>query len=376
VKYCDICILPSTRPGIRFDPLTNKCSCSFSRGQSRKSAREREVEFLELVKDVKSHNKNWDCVIPVSGGKDSTWQTLKALEYGLKPLCITWKTPGRTELGQRNLQNLINLGVDHFDVSISPKIERELTKQAFLRIGIPALPMHMALFSIPTRIAISLNIPLILWGENSAFEYGGTDEDANSFTLTKDWLTRYGVNGGTVIEDWISKKLSKKDLFLYTYPDDAEITEAGIKAVFLGYFFDWSPREAYKVAASKGFKAADKPVVGSFNFADVDEAFIMTVHHWLKWYKFGITRDWDNLSLDIRANKISREKAIKILKEKGEDIPLKEIQSFCNYIQISTSDFFDAAEKFRNPDIWVFDPSLNHFKIRNFLIDDFDWRNK
>ena len=372
MNYCKTCILPDSRPGIKLDGLSKQCK-SCARVNDVKALKSRNQAFEKLVKRIKTKNREWDCVIPVSGGKDSTWQTIKALESDLKPLCISWKTPGRTVLGQENLENLISLGVDHIDVTVNPKVEKEFTKQAFIKLGIPALPMHMALFSIPTKMALKLNIPLIIWGENSAYEYGGNDEDAESMILTHKWLKSHGVNGGTDISQWITGSLKKNDLLLYDYPSEKEIAETGLEAVFLGYFFDWSPQEAYETASKHGFKAAEKAVIGTYNFADIDEAFIMSVHHWLKWYKFGITRDWDNLSIDIRNRKISRSEAIEIIRTKGEQTPKKQIEMFCSYIEMSTKVFYETAEKFRNDKIWILDSNDGVKKIKDFLIPDFNW---
>ena len=135
----------------------------------------------------------YDCIIPVSGGKDSTWQVITALDYGLKPLCVTWKTPARNTLGAKNLQNLVNLGVDHIDFSINPKVERRFTLKAFEGLGSPVIPMHMALHAIPLQFAVNFRVPLILWGENSAYEYGGQDEALKGVRLTHAWLKKYGV---------------------------------------------------------------------------------------------------------------------------------------------------------------------------------------
>ena len=228
MKYCDICILPSTRPNLEF--TANGCNCSKHHALSNpRDFKKLECEFREIVNLVKSKNRPWDCVIPVSGGKDSTWQTVKALEYGLKPLCVTWRTPGRTPLGKKNLDNLIALGVDHIDFSINPTIEKAFTRNAFERAGIPALPMHYAIFAIPTQIAVQQRIPLVLWGENSAFEYGGNDRLATSKHLTHDWLKKYGVNGNTEIDDWVSSELKIQDLAMYRYPSISEIKSADVQ---------------------------------------------------------------------------------------------------------------------------------------------------
>ena len=124
MKYCKKCILPDTRPNINFNEDGVCDACCSSEKKLNIDWREREINFNEIVKKVKSLNKPYDCVIPVSGGKDSTWQTIKALEYGLNPLCVTWKSPARNKLGQKNLDNLIHLGVNHIDFSINEIIER------------------------------------------------------------------------------------------------------------------------------------------------------------------------------------------------------------------------------------------------------------
>ena len=126
------------------------------------------VIWLERLKKKKDVGLCYSCF----WGKDSTWQVVKALEYGLKPLCVTWKTPARGSLGQKNLDNLVNLGIDHVDFSINPDVEKRFTFKALSEKGSVAIPMHMAIFAIPLRIANNFKIPLVLWGENSGLEYG------------------------------------------------------------------------------------------------------------------------------------------------------------------------------------------------------------
>src|SRR5207248_9480531 len=109
------------------------------------------------------------------------------------PLAVTWKPPARSEIGQKNLENLIQLGVDHIDYQVNPKVEKKFLYQALVRYGTTALPMHMALFNIPLTIAIKYDIPLVVWGENSAFEYSGTGDESRGFRLDSQWLKKYGL---------------------------------------------------------------------------------------------------------------------------------------------------------------------------------------
>jgi N-acetyl sugar amidotransferase len=372
ITYCSKCILPNTRPNIRFDRNGNNCNCATSEKKAGICWASREQQWHRVVSDVKAKQAVYDCVIPVSGGKDSTWQVLKALESDLKPLCVTWRTPIRTELGEANLRNLISLGVNHFDVTIDPKVEKRFTLKAFEKLGSPVIPMHMALHAIPLQIAVNFRIPLILWGENSAYEYGGDDESLKGVHLTHSWLKKYGVTNGTTAEHWVAPDLTRRDLAPYFWPSDQAQSEAGVTAVFLGHYFRWDPHETFEISRAHGFKAASQPKTGYYNFADIDDGFLITIHHWMKWYKFGFTRLWDNLSLEIRAGRITRKQAIDLLREIGEEVPRQEIEGFCDYVGISESRFFEIAESFRNKTIWV-DSGNGKWRIEGFLIENWSW---
>lgn len=373
MKYCNNCLLPDTRPNliILTDGICNACH-SWHDKKININWNDRRSLLLQLVKNIKKKSSNWDCIIPVSGGKDSTWQVIKALELGLKPLCITWKTPARNALGQKNLDNLINLGVDHIDYSINPTVEKIFTIEALKKAGSIAIPMHMALFAIPLRMAVNYKIPLVLWGENSAMEYGGTNEAMLGFKMTNEWLKKYGVTQGTIAEDWVSDQLSLKDLSSYIWPTDSELENTDVTAAFLGWYLPWDPVETYAVAKKYGFEAlSDKPKTGYYQFADVDDEFIITIHHWLKWYKFGFTRLWDNLSIEIRSNRLSRENALDIVRKVGDEYPKEAIQKFCQWAQLTETKFLEIAHIFRNKNIWI--QQGNYWKIKNFLLADWEW---
>ncbi len=372
LAYCSRCILPNTRPNISFDANGDNCNCATAEKKAVVDWAGREAQFRSLVAETKAKARPYDCVIPVSGGKDSTWQVVKALEYGLRPLCVTWRTPGRNALGESNLRNLINLGVNHVDFSIDPQVERKFTVKAFERLGSPVIPMHMALHAIPLQFAVNFGIPLIIWGENSAYEYGGDDESLKGVRLTHAWLKKYGVTNSTSAQDWVDHELSAQDLTPYVWPSDEAQDEAGVKAEFLGHYFRWDPHETFEVARKHGFAADEKPKTGFYAFADVDDDFLITIHHWMKWYKFGFTRLWDNLSLEIRSGRMTREEAIEIVRKAGEELPQQEIARFCRYADISESRFFDIAETFRNKDIWIRGDD-GAWRLDGFLIDGWRW---
>jgi hypothetical protein len=141
--------------------------------------------------------------------------------------------------------------------------------------------------------------------------------------------------------------------------------------VFLGFFFEWDPQKTFEVARKHGFEAATEARTGLYEFADIDDDFI-SIHHWLKWYKFGFSRTFDNLSLEIRNGRLTRDEAIEILRERGDDTPIEDIARCCDYMQISLDDFFDICERFRNTDVWT-KRDDGTWVIDDFLIPDWDW---
>ncbi len=372
MRYCTKCILPDTRPNIRFDSEGVCDACNNHNIKQDIDWQKREQAFRIIVDNAKKRSKGYDCIIPVSGGKDSTWQVVTCLKYGLSPLAVTWKAPARTEIGQKNLTNLINLGVDHIDYQINPNVEKKFLYKSLVKYGSTAISMHMGIYNLPLNLAVKLNIPLVIWGENSAFEYGGDYDETKGFRVDNNWLKKYGVTHGTTAEDWLSEGFTKKKLAPYFKPSDEELESKGISAIFLGYYFKWDPENSLRVARDHGFKVREEgPKTGYYNYADIDDDFI-SIHHWIKWYKFGFTRLYDNLSLEIRNGRMTREQAIEIINQKGDETPYDDIEKFCKFIGITKDHFFQVCDRFRNLNIWV--KENNIWKIKDFLIKDWKWK--
>jgi N-acetyl sugar amidotransferase len=362
-------VLPDTRPNLVIGPdgVCNACRTHGRKPDVDWAARAR--DFAALAALARAWGSRHDCVIPVSGGKDSTWQTVVCLEHDLNPLAVTWRTPARTELGQRNLDNLVSLGVDHVDYTVDPNVEARFMLASFARFGTTAIPMHMALFNIPLTIAVRFRIPLVVWGENSAVEYGG-EAAQHGFRLDRAWLDRFGVMHGTTAADWVSETLTERDLAPYYGPDDDELAVAGTHAVFLGHYFGWDPERSLAVAREHGFRPGDRARTGLYNYADIDDDLI-SIHHWLKWLKFGFTRTFDNLSLEIRNGRLTREQALDVLRRRGDETPHADIDRFCELTGIDRARFFEIAERFRNRDIWTRRDGT--WVIEGFLVTDWDW---
>lgn len=366
LAWCKKCILPNSKPNLFLNKEGICYPCINYENRKKINWKSRANLFELLVKKIKKKNKNYDCLIPVSGGKDSTWQTSMALKYGLRCLAFTWKPIARTSIGEKNLKNLISLGVDHVDWTINPQLEKKLMLISLKKFGSTAIPMHIAIHNISRYLSSKLDIPLILWGENSDQEYGSGK--LNIFNLNNLWRKKYSVTQNAKINDFATNNMSKKEL-LSLFP---KYKNSNPKEVFLGSFFKWDPKQTFYFSKKIGFNEDIKPRVGTYNFADIDDDFI-SIHHWIKWYKFGFTRDFDNLSIEIRSGRISRHNAIKVIKKNINSLPMSDIKKFCLTTGISLRTFFKIITKFRNKKIWFYDDKNKIWKIKNFIIENYDW---
>ena len=353
MKYCKFCVLPNTRPGLVLSDNDRCNACENHASKSNIDWSQRHERFLLLAKQVKSLDRRYDCLIPVSGGKDSHWQVIKCLESGLHPLTWTCRPPLPTPIGQKNLENLKSLGVDHIYFSPNPKVEKKFTYQSLCRYGSTAIPVHMAMFQFSFQLACNFDIPLIVWGENAAFEYGSELEELTGFCLNQDWFKVHGNTFGTWAEDWCQFGFSLTELSAYLGPSDEVMNQSGVRGIFLGYYYRWDPENIKNMAIASGFQADESgPKTGIYNYADLDDHLI-SVHHFAKYYKFGFSRIQDNLSIEIRNNRISRSDAVEIINSKETDIPHEDIDRCCEYLDITTDHFFEQMEMFRNHKLWT-----------------------
>ena len=250
MNICKKCAMPSTKPDLHFDEsgICDACHSQISKN-TEIDWKQREQEFLGLVKENRS-NSDYDCVIGVSGGKDSTFQVIKVLELGLNPLCIVFEPTIPTKIGKRNLENLNSLGVDLIHIKRNPIVYKKLAKEAFIRTGDNEWQHHVGIFTTVPKFAAKFNIPLIIWVESPQIEYGGPAASKTRNNLDRQWLEEFGGLLGNRITDMIGVDgLTKKDLSLYTYTSDEEINRVGVTGLFLGYYFKWDLRKVVKTVS-------------------------------------------------------------------------------------------------------------------------------
>ena len=375
MKICSKCIMPATKPDLHFDEVgvCDACNSQVSKNEDI-NWKDREKEFLNIVSRNKK-NPDYDCIVGVSGGKDSTYQVLKVLELGLNPLCICFEPTVPTDIGRKNLENLNNLGVDLIHIKRNPIVYKKLAKEAFQRTGDNEWQHHVGIFTTVPKFAVIFNIPLIIWGESPQIEYGGPAASKTRNTLDRQWLEEFGGLLGNRISDMVGVDgLTKKDLSLYTYASDDDIKRVGVTGLFLGYYFKWDLREVVKKAKDHGFSVLDRPVETTYeNFENLD-CYSNHLHDYLKYVKYGFGRATDNACLDIRLGYISREEGVRLVNKYDGIPPTKAIKEYLKYTGFSRQEFDRIVDSYTSKKIFKRDESGKFIRdIDNSLVRKEDY---
>ena len=372
IKYCKTCLFPNTKPDLYFNEggicdacISAKQKNIFTSNQPNKVIdwEDRRLELLKLLKEKKKFNKSpYDCVVPVSGGKDSTWQVYIAKkELKLKVLAVTFDQFDQTETGLHNLNVLRNIGVDHIHVTLNPNVLKQLVLKGLEIVGDPYWVNHVGMFTVPITIATKFSIPLVIYGENPQFEYGGPEFSRSKMIMDKRWRQEFSGMRGFREEDMIDNNINDEDLTLLKYPSDEEIKQNNISAIFLGHFFRWDPIEHTNFVMSFGWKALPKAPAGSWvDYENCDMKFI-DIRERIKFLKYGYGRATDQLNIAIRLNKISRGQALEIARRLDGKISEENLDSFSKFLGITKSKLITTINSYVNYEIFTL-TRKNEFK--------------
>ena len=371
IEYCKKCIYPNTKPNLVFDKkgICNACK-NFSK-RKKINWKTREKEFLQLIKKQRKYNKSsWDCLIPVSGGKDSFYQIIKCKEMGLKPLCVNATTCDLTNLGKKNLETMKGLNVDIINVTVSKKVRSKINKFTLETVGDISWPEHVGIYTIPVIMAVKFGINVLIWGENPQNEYGGPGKTSSNKFRDLKWVEDYGGMLGLRLSDIMQfLNLDKSDLQWFKYPKNDEIKKINLKGLFLGYYFPWNGYDNFKIAKKNGFIENKKIVEGTlYKFENLDN-YQTGIHDYFKYLKYGYSRITDHLSLFIRRGKISRNEAVKIAKRFDGKFPSKyldkSLKEILKNIDLSEKDFHKICDKFTNTSIFKRNKDGKFIKNKN-----------
>jgi len=373
--------MPDTRPDLFLDKdgVCNACRSFESRKEVDWAARRKELDVL-LDKCRSRSAGNWDCIVPVSGGKDSTFQVIRMLQLGMNPLCVTATTCDLSEVGRDNIQNIKELGVDYVEFSPNPIVRRKLNRIGLSQVGDIAWPEHVGIFTIPVRAAVQFNVPMLIWGENSQNEYGGPAAASDNNVLDRRWLEEFGGLLGLRVSDLIGiDGLRERDLIPYTYPSDEELRRVGVTGLFLGYYLPWDGYSNALLAQAFGFKSLTTTVEGSVvNYENIDN-HQHGIHDYFKFLKFGFGRATDIASLHTRRGRITREDAMELVRRHDGKFPWtylgKPLEKILEPLDWTVDDFVKICDRFTNKKLFRRDAKGDLIRDKHGNLDKVNWDN-
>ena len=358
LTYCKKCVMPNTKPDLYLDEVG---ICNACRSYENRKEVDWHARYDELLKLLEKYRRkdgaNWDCIVPVSGGKDSTYQVVRMLQLGLNPLCVTSTTCHLSELGRKNIESLKHLGVDHVQISPNPSVRAKLNRIGLTQVGDISWPEHVGIFTIPVRAAVQFNVPLIVWGENSQNEYGGPAAAAGNNVLNRRWLEEFGGLLGMRVTDLIGQEgIEAKHLIQYTYPSDEELLRVGVTGLFLGHYIPWDGLSNSLIAQVSGFQTYEKVVEGSMvNYENLDN-YQTGIHDYFKFLKFGFGRATDLACLHIRRGRLTRQDGLEAVKRLDGLFPWeylgKSLEDILSPLDMTIDEFINICDSFTNKKIF------------------------
>ena len=369
MKYCKKCLYPDTKPQLIFDENGVCSACVNADLKEKIDWNEKRRELYRILEKFRNKNgTNYDCIIPVSGGKDSHYQTyVIKKEFGLNPLVVNFHPQDQTELGRKNLENLKKIGVDCIEFTPNPDVYLKLSRFGLKELGDFQWPEHLGIFTIPVQIAVKYNIPLIIWGENPQLEYGKPTDINNETILDKRWTEE---NGGYFLDkikpiDMIKYGFKLEDLYPYIYPPDDEIRKVGVTGIFLGTYLKWNIFEQLKFVKGIGFEENNENKEGTYNGWENLDVYFTVFHDYFKFLKYGFGRATDHASIEIRYGRISREEGLELVKKHEGKIPRKFLKKFLEFADLTMEEFLEICNKFTNKEIFKVDENMNIVRDSN-----------
>lgn len=354
MKYCKQCVMPDTRPGIKFDKdgICSACQSYEHRKEIDWDKRYKELE--ELCDKYRGMNgTSFDCAIAVSGGKDSHYQVYLMKEvFKMNPILFSVEDNFKmTEAGKHNLQNISEeFGCPIISLKPDRKAQKTLMKYTFETYGKPTWFIDRLIYTFPMHMAIKFNTPLLVYGENVSYEYGGSDAEE---TYSARNLLKNGVASDISYEELLELDgITEQVLELTKAPTEAELDQ--LDPMYVSYFIPWNSISNYQLAKSRGFHDLTHEWKRTNHIEDFDQidtpAYL--VHAWLKYPKFGHAAATDYAARYVRYGELTREEAVELVKKHDHALDPRSVREFCEFMGYRESEFWSVIDNLYNRDIF------------------------
>lgn len=360
MHYCKRCVYPEVAVNIILDDEGVCSACRVAEEFEKLTPEfweQRKKRFIELIDQYRNKDQsNYDCIIAVSGGKDSYWQTyLIKKAYGLNPLLVTYHGNNYLPEGQANLDRMRDVfGVDHMVFGPSVETLRKLNRLCYKKMGDMNWHAHAGIKIVPIIAAIRFNIPLVVWGEIT-WTVSGMFSPDDYVEYNKRTVVEHDLRG----YDWRNmldeeEGIESKDLLWLRFPSDEDLTRVSVRGAYIGNFHKWDPNvHARRMHEEYGFEYAKQPFERTYRtMSNLDDMHENGIHDYMKFIKFGYGRASDHASKDIRDGYITREQGIELVRKYDHVKPRRDLERWLEYVGMTEEEFDRIADTFRNPRVW------------------------
>ncbi|MDP2973423.1 MAG: N-acetyl sugar amidotransferase [Candidatus Diapherotrites archaeon] len=359
MRFCTRCVYPETSAiKMTFDEKGVCSGCRVAEEKEKIDWAKRKEMLAKILEKYKNRDgSNYDCIIPVSGGKDSHFQAhVIKEEFGMNPLLVTFNHEFNTRKGIRNLANMVEkLGIDHIRFTPNPKVIRKLARVSMRKMGDMCWHCHSGIFTYPVQIAVKFKIPLIIWGEHGQSDLSGMFSHNDMVEMTQKCRRDWGLRGFET-NDMVDEEegITLSDLKPFIYPSDKEIESVGVRGIYLSNFIPWNGKKQTELMMKLyDFETAEQE--RTYNCYENVECFHCGgAHDYLKWLKFGYGRATDHASQDIRLQRMTREEGIEMVEKFDGKRPC-DLDLVLKYLGMTEEEFVACVDNMRDPRTWARD---------------------
>jgi len=362
MRYCLRCCYPeNTKPFIIFDDEGVCSGCRTFEQRMNIDWAQKELELKQILQHYKDYAKEkdlpFDCIIPVSGGKDSHYQTYLITQvYKMRPLLVAYNHAYNSRLGLRNLNNLVEkFGCDLIRYNTNPQTARKLSLYMLSKVGDVTWHHHAGIFTFPIQTAVRYKIPLIIWGEHGEAFLRGMHNIDDNVEFTKKQRQEHSMRGfepEDILNELDNENITKTDLAPFFYPSDEEIASVGVRGVYLGNFIPWNQKEQAELMIKKYNFETFQTREDTFNLHSSIDDFFEVTHNYCKYLKFGYGRCTDHASNEIRHQRMAREEGIEMIKKYEYLKRPKNLDVFLKFAGITEKEFLQKINHLRDPAVW------------------------
>ena len=344
LQYCTRCCVPETQEGVEFDELGICTACQSSEEKMHISWEQREKQLRKIFDEARAKSgANYDCILPISGGKDSFYQAhVLTKVYGLKPLAVTYSHNWFSETGFYNLQRCLQVfDLDHLQFTPARGLVNRIAKKSLGAIGDSCWHCHSGVGAFPLQVATRFKIPLLVWGESIAENDGRASYCKPVHKFDRDYFTK--VSARLTSQEMVGDGLTSKDLHPFELPSYDEIDNTGVWGIHLGDYLFWDEeRQTEWIKDVYGWKETE--MEGAYKGYKSAECIMAGMHDFTCYLKRGFGRSTWQAAVDVRNGLLTREEGFELIKKHDQERP-EALDYYLKITGLSETEFYEVMKE-------------------------------